>query len=145
MDFSIANISKNEIFLGHDWLKYHNPKIDWKQSTLEFSRCPGACHRGSMVNSPEEEIDIPYNWDEMEEGDHLLVVQIGQEELPLRAYQSKVGQLAEQMYKPQLSQDFNAKLPAYCRPYHKVFEKKTFDQLPLRVTLGPCNWANPRI
>ncbi|PFH53027.1 hypothetical protein AMATHDRAFT_138773 [Amanita thiersii Skay4041] len=37
MDFSIANISKNDIFLGYDWLQHHNPKIDWNKAMLELS------------------------------------------------------------------------------------------------------------
>ncbi|PFH46400.1 hypothetical protein AMATHDRAFT_104902, partial [Amanita thiersii Skay4041] len=39
MDFGISNLSKHEIFLGFDWLKfkkYHNPKVDWKESKIEF-------------------------------------------------------------------------------------------------------------
>ncbi|PFH45208.1 hypothetical protein AMATHDRAFT_161954, partial [Amanita thiersii Skay4041] len=124
MDFSITNISKNDIFLGHDWLKYHNPKINWNKAMLEFSRCPGACQKESAVDSPEEEVLDVMEWDEMESGDRLLVVQISKEELQLRAYQSKAEQLAEQRT------GGHNKLPAYCLPYKKVFEKKTFDQLP---------------
>ncbi|PFH45898.1 hypothetical protein AMATHDRAFT_8503 [Amanita thiersii Skay4041] len=79
MDFSITNISKNDIFLGHDWLQHHNPKIDWKNAMLEFSQCPGLCRMGSEVESPEEESTRSVGWDEMDEGDHLLAVHIGPE------------------------------------------------------------------
>ena len=28
------------MFLGHDWLVKHNPKINWKNRTIWFMRCP---------------------------------------------------------------------------------------------------------
>ena len=32
-----------DMFLGHDWLVKHNPEINWKNSTIKFTRCPGSC------------------------------------------------------------------------------------------------------
>ncbi|PFH52887.1 hypothetical protein AMATHDRAFT_100132, partial [Amanita thiersii Skay4041] len=34
MDFGVSKLSKHEIFLGFDWLRHHNPKIDWKAAEL---------------------------------------------------------------------------------------------------------------
>ncbi|PFH46110.1 hypothetical protein AMATHDRAFT_156234, partial [Amanita thiersii Skay4041] len=127
MDFGVSNLSKNKIFLGFDWLKYHNPKVDWKEAKIEFSRCPGACH--STVDKPEDELEY-HKWSEVEEGDKILAVHIGPEEMRYRTYQSKAGQLAEQAYVPKTSRDLRDKIPSYCLPYHKVFEKETFDELP---------------
>jgi hypothetical protein len=28
IDFGVTNLGKGQIFLGHDWLKTHNPSID---------------------------------------------------------------------------------------------------------------------
>ena len=33
---AISNLSTHPIFLGYDWLKKHNPIIDWKAKTLKF-------------------------------------------------------------------------------------------------------------
>ncbi|PFH45207.1 hypothetical protein AMATHDRAFT_9767 [Amanita thiersii Skay4041] len=52
MDFGILNLSKNEIFLRFNWLKYHNPKVDWKASKIEFSQCPvGVAQSGTPAQS----------------------------------------------------------------------------------------------
>ena len=32
----ITHLGKNEIILGFDWLQKHNPRINWKTSTLDF-------------------------------------------------------------------------------------------------------------
>ena len=37
---AVSNIGKSEIFIGHDWLKIHNPTIDWQKGTLKFTHCP---------------------------------------------------------------------------------------------------------
>jgi len=31
------------MFLGHDWLVKHNPKVNWKNGTIRFTRYPGSC------------------------------------------------------------------------------------------------------
>jgi hypothetical protein len=28
------------IFIGHDWLKKHNPDINWESGEVTMSRCP---------------------------------------------------------------------------------------------------------
>ena len=33
---AMSNLSTHPIFLGYDWLKKHNPTIDWKVKTLQF-------------------------------------------------------------------------------------------------------------
>ena len=34
MQFAVTDLRKTNIFIGHDWLKYHNPSIDWQKNTL---------------------------------------------------------------------------------------------------------------
>ena len=31
------------MILGHDWLKKHNPEIDWTTGDVKLSRCPPEC------------------------------------------------------------------------------------------------------
>ena len=34
MEIAITNMGKHNILLGTDWLKTHNPSIDWKKAKL---------------------------------------------------------------------------------------------------------------
>ena len=34
---AMSNLSTHPIFLGYDWLKKHNPQINWKVKTLQFT------------------------------------------------------------------------------------------------------------
>ena len=55
--FGVTNLGKSDLFLGHEWLKYHNPTIDWEESTLKFDRCPKRCRQLFWIPEPEDEED----------------------------------------------------------------------------------------
>ena len=40
---AVTDLGKTDLFIGHDWLKIHNPSIDWQSGTVTFDRCPDAC------------------------------------------------------------------------------------------------------
>src|ERR1700733_14469000 len=35
-----TSLGQDRIFIGHDWLKKHNPEIDWKTDEVTMTRCP---------------------------------------------------------------------------------------------------------
>ena len=41
--FGVTNLGKSDLFLGHEWLRFHNPTVDWQAGTLKFNHCPKAC------------------------------------------------------------------------------------------------------
>ena len=55
MEFGVSNLGTSDIFLGHDWLKHHNPEIDWKGKTIQFNRCPGSCYKEEIGTDPEDD------------------------------------------------------------------------------------------
>ena len=57
-ELAVTDIGRRDIFIGHDWLMYHNPKMEWQENTIKFSRCPGECYKQSNVNEPEDEIEL---------------------------------------------------------------------------------------
>jgi hypothetical protein len=46
-EFYITDVGTHDIILGTDWLKAHNPELDWTTSRLRFSRCPPSCNLSS--------------------------------------------------------------------------------------------------
>jgi hypothetical protein len=34
--FAVSNIGRADIFLGHEWLKHHNPIVDWTKSRISL-------------------------------------------------------------------------------------------------------------
>jgi hypothetical protein len=64
------------LLLGHDWLTYHNPEIDWWNWIIRFRNCPESCWfphndipfpphirqlKTDLENSPEEKEADPMN------------------------------------------------------------------------------------
>jgi len=40
LEAAVTDLDRADIFLGHDWLVKHNPEVNWKNSTIRFTRCP---------------------------------------------------------------------------------------------------------
>src|SRR5579863_6043213 len=43
LEIAITNMGKHDILLGTNWLKAHNPSIDWQTSNIRLDRCPNTC------------------------------------------------------------------------------------------------------
>ncbi len=70
IDLAVTNLGKKDIYLGHDWLRRHNPSVNWKTQSILFGRC--AC-AGNAFSLPDSDPDD--KWDEeLEEGDTILAV-----------------------------------------------------------------------
>ena len=79
MEFGVSNLGTSDVFLGHDWLKHHNPEIDWKGKMIQFNRCPGSCYKEEIGTDPEDDVSSL-----LEEGEQLLAVHLGGEEINIR-------------------------------------------------------------
>jgi len=44
IEVAITNTGRHKILLGTDWLKAHNPSIDWSTNRLQFNWCQPQCH-----------------------------------------------------------------------------------------------------
>ena len=56
MEFGVSNLGTSDVFLGHNWLKHHNPEIDWKKKTIQFNQCPGSCYKEEIGTDPEDDM-----------------------------------------------------------------------------------------
>ena len=43
LEAAVTDLDETDMFLGHDWLVKHNPEVNWKNSTIKFTRCPENC------------------------------------------------------------------------------------------------------
>jgi len=49
MLLAVSRLGKQSLILGYDWLKDHNPKIDWEKGEVEMTRCPLCCEGGRTL------------------------------------------------------------------------------------------------
>src|ERR1700731_4610428 len=50
--FLLGKIQSHKVILGHDWLKQHNPDIDWKKAELSLTHCPPQCSPSPQAPTP---------------------------------------------------------------------------------------------
>jgi len=49
MLLAVSRLGKQSLILGYNWLKDHNPKIDWEKGEVEMTRCPLRCEGGRAL------------------------------------------------------------------------------------------------
>ena len=50
--FVVLDLAKTDLFIGFNWIRHHNPNIDWVKQTLTFDRCPDNCDRAGNTLPP---------------------------------------------------------------------------------------------
>jgi len=53
MLLAVSGLGKQNLILGYDWLKNHNPKIDWEKGEVEMTRCPLCCEGGYTLRKEQ--------------------------------------------------------------------------------------------
>ena len=49
MLLAVSGLGKQSLILGYDWLKNHNPKIDWEKGEVKMTCCPLQCKGGCTL------------------------------------------------------------------------------------------------
>ncbi len=124
IDLTVTNLGKKDIYLGHDWLKCHNPSVNWECGTIIFGHCD--C-MGERLVLPDADPDD--RWDEeLEEGDSILVVRM-EEELIVRAVHH-ANDLAAAANADKPKKTFEEMIPEHYHSFRDLFSKENFDELP---------------
>jgi hypothetical protein len=76
LSFAVTNIGKMDIIVGYDWLRQHNPLIDWRSGQISFSRCPPTCC-SEFEKEPEDEPKMKkFEQIGLQEGDRIFVTKM---------------------------------------------------------------------
>ncbi len=127
IDLVVTNLGTKDVYLGHDWLKRHNPSINWKTQSLLFGRC--AC-AGNALSLPDSDPDD--RWDEeLEEGDTILAVRM-EEEIAIRAVHH-ANDLAAAAHAEKPKKTFEEMVPEDYRSFRDLFSKENFNEMPERT------------
>ena len=82
MTFAVTNLGNNHIILGHDWLKRHNPSVNWVTNEVSMTRCPRKCRR--FHKSLPSLLDVEKDEDDIEEEVREEVIAMIRTEEPLQ-------------------------------------------------------------
>jgi len=53
MLLAVSGLGKQSLILGYDWLKDHNPRINWEKGEVEMTRCPLRCEGGCALRKEQ--------------------------------------------------------------------------------------------
>jgi len=53
MLLAVSGLGKQNLILGYNWLKDHNPKINWEKGEVEMTRCFLRCERGCALRKEQ--------------------------------------------------------------------------------------------
>jgi len=160
MLLAVSGLGKQSLILGYDWLKDHNPKIDWEKGEVEMTRCPLRCEGGCALRKEQtrqKRIELralrscrdgptPLLQEESESEeespqtchpswelrDRLFLTRLLSEpdQVDLRATATTSQRLAEGARRSAEAQAAATPLPTYVAEFRSVFAKEDFDILP---------------
>ena len=110
---AMSNLSTHLIFLGYDWLKKHNPQIDWKVKTLQFT-----CDNEHVPGLLDPEID-----NEEVKPEQLFMINY-------EYFRNISTDIAIMAGESKQTKSFEEIIPEAYHEYKDVFTKETFDELP---------------
>ena len=107
LEATVMDLNRMDIFLGHDWLIKHNPEVNWKNSTIKFTRCPESyTMKYEDIMFKTRRIKIKETTETKEQDN------------------SKIGKESDRTNPEDL--------PEYIQPFMHLFYKKKFKKLPER-------------
>ncbi|SJL03641.1 uncharacterized protein ARMOST_06998 [Armillaria ostoyae] len=126
IDLAVTDLGSKDLYLGHDWLRRHNPVINWETGTLLFGRCQCVHYPFPLPNADPDD-----RWDEeLEDGDRILAVNM-EEELIIHAVHH-TNDLAATANADKPHKTFEEMVPPDYRSFCELFSKENFDELPKR-------------
>ena len=89
MLLAISGLGKQSLILGYNWLKDHNPKIDWEKGEVEITRCPLRYEGGCALRKEQtcqKRIELQALRSCLNGPIPLLQEELDLEEIPLQIY-----------------------------------------------------------
>ncbi len=136
-EFLVTNTGDHDMLLGTDWLKAHNPSVDWATNTVTLNRCPTSCF------PPKPEISLlahllpimdwePQDDDSQDSSPSLDTMQ------RVRAHLDKYDEMEDPVLARTMVSTYLAKtvqvvqkdIPPEFQQYHQVFSDEEAQRLP---------------
>jgi hypothetical protein len=151
--FLVTDIGDDRIMMGIDWLKKHNPGINWQTGEIQFTRCPENCQKKAEnkeqngtnplnetteYDEEDEEIDtVSYpiqeirsaRTDETDEYWEPISDEIG---VRIAAKFTLSQEIAERTTLKEGEKTFEELVPEEFRNFADVFSKEASERMPIR-------------
>ena len=138
-EFAVADLETHDLFIGQEWLKLHNPNIDWKTSEIRFNRCPKECGYTEDLWDPEaDEEEKPI---ELEPGDRLYAFRLGCIPMKDKHHDGASHQSSRRKKGENVRRNVTPTLPRILRG----IQKERLQHPTQKTILGPHHQDDPRL
>jgi hypothetical protein len=120
LDFAVTQLNTANDYLGLEWLKQHNPFVNWRTGQMRFNNCPKECQRHPMRMAKVDEVRI----------DGLSHDQEHFEAMNMQVQVEK----SKYFYKPIKTGMFEEVVPKHYHNFKDVFGEEEFQALPEQRT-----------
>ena len=55
---AVTNLGQQTVIIRHSWLLNHNPKVDWTNQKITFTRCPPKCSKPKPPKEPDDKVTL---------------------------------------------------------------------------------------
>ena len=117
LPLAITRLSTHALFLGHDWLKIHNPAINWKKGMVQLTCTKD--HLPDLIPIEDKEDHTGHKKEE-------CLFKIDMESYICTNMSTE---LAIKANKPKETHTFEEVIPEVYHEYKDVFNKENFDEL----------------
>jgi hypothetical protein len=117
LDFAVTQLNTTNIYLGLEWLKWHNPFVNWRTGHMEFNNCLRECQRHPMRTAKVDEVRIDGLSHDQE---HFKAIMNMQAQMEKTKY----------FYKPIKTGTFEEVVPKHYHNFKDVFGEEEFQALP---------------
>ena len=135
----VLNLEKDDITLGHTWLKLHNPKINWKTDQVAICRCPPSCFKRKAIGKPKENQKRTFTTIDLKESSEDTsiifpmkdVEEVEEDSLHMIRLLCRKNQIGQ--FEPvAITEDLKDKIPEDLHDYLLIFDKKAAARMPVK-------------
>jgi len=138
--FMVTDIGTDDVVIGIDWLRYHNPEIDWNAGKVQLTRCPVVCEEKTkrkkkrLAKDGETRIIDACEVKEPTSIRKASVEEVDDEydELFIKAKASVATELAVQELEKQKKKSFKELVPEWIHDFEHVFSEEESKRFPER-------------
>jgi len=132
--FLVTDTGNHDILLGTDWLKAHNPNIDWAKNIIHMDRCPPLCQPRHTPGPTIAYLLPTCKWETQIDNDtDVAINSIDVSQHVMAHMERQMPEIARTMVSTALAmrkQTLPSEIPPEFAQYHRVFSDEQAQRLP---------------
>jgi len=132
--FLVTDTGNHDILLGTDWLKAHNPNIDWAKNVIHMDRCPPLCQPQHTPGPTIAYLLPTCKWEmQIDDNTDIAINSIDVMQHVIAHMERQMPEITRTMVSTTLAmrkQTLPSEIPPEFTQYHRVFSDKQAQRLP---------------